>query len=816
MGNGGPVTRAGKLVRLLRNLLAAFGVLCLVVGAYAAWRIARDRGLTPRAFAVKVAQKAGVQAPWVEDLFRPRARYGKRELLGAVKSAHPRVLWSSNAEVAQLRSRYRDDTAYRSWVDDVGRNGSYSQKAVAWFVGRDAARGLEAVEALLRAAVAPPQAEELPGNLLDLALAYDLVYDHPAWGATERASFEAKLRGGLKDLLEVLDGDGASLWHGRIPMAGAAWASAVVLGADDPEGRRLLVNAQYHFLDALSGLELSEGWPEGYTYWINLRAYEIVLGCIALSNGLDHPELSRRAQRMLLRLGLWTVHGTEPTGRFALFGEPGPRNDLAETGRIADLIGLSTGLPVFREYSRHVWGLHKGGAYQAPHRWAIPLFRGLPRLDFRPDEALRDLSILNGRLPTSELFGREGLGQVFLRSDWGPDATFVSFQAGSSLTHHGHYQAGHFTITKKAPLAITSGTYGGWTEPHRLNYYLRTVAANSLLVLRPGEKVKPNRFFEENVADGGQRITMPTGSSVGSVQDWRDNLHKGKHYEGGQIAAFENADPRFVYVGSDLTDAYNNTAYDDNGDGGKVSRVTRQLVYLRGEDLVLVHDRVAATDGSYAKKWLLHSWGRPETSRERVLAGTREDGILETPDARATVRHGGGELSVLRLLPEDAVIRKVGGPHHRYYVETDGDDSDLDGTNMTAGADERPWFDAGLWRIEIQPPPGRKEDHFLVVMKPSLEGQGAPPQATLLKSGGCEGAVTPKTVVVFGKEGVLERRVTYSVPGGGQRLHIVVDAPRDRPATVAIGSEIRQMRTTREGVLAFSGTGAAVTVDFGN
>ena len=46
------------------------------------------------------------------------------------------------------------------------------------------------------------------------------------------------------------------------------------------------------------------------------------------------------------------------------------------------------------------------------------------------------------------------------------------------------------------------------------------------------------------------------------------------------------------------------------------------------------------------------------------------------------------------------------------------DDSDLDGVNMVEGANERPWFDGGLWRMEIQPETGRKEDHFLVVMKP--------------------------------------------------------------------------------------------------
>jgi len=339
-----------------------------------------------------------------------------------------------------------------------------------------------------------------------------------------------------------------------------------------------------------------------------------------------------------LNAGLWTIYGTEPTGRFCLFGDTGPRTDLKdETQRFIDLVAMATGLPIFRDYSRYLYGLHGEAGYYSGYRWGIPLFRGLPEWDFDKDDALKDLSILEGRLKRGALFGRNGMGQVFIRSDWGPDATFISFQAGHSFTHHGHYQAGHFTITKKAPLAITSGTYGGYTSAHRLHYYLRTVSGNSLLVLRPGERVKPNRFFEEDVADGGQRIVMPTGSAVISVKDWEANLYKGRHYEGGRITAFENSDPTFVYIGSDLTGAYNNTEFDDNGKGGKVQKITRQLVYLTDEDLLMVYDNVVTTDAAYTKKWLLHSWSKPETKRERVLVGTKNDGILESADNRIII-----------------------------------------------------------------------------------------------------------------------------------------------------------------------------------
>ena len=70
------------------------------------------------------------------------------------------------------------------------------------------------------------------------------------------------------------------------------------------------------------------------------------------------------------------------------------------------------------------------------------------------------LQALDGVLPRAALFGPNALNQVYIRSDWGPDATYVTFRAGDTFAHHGHYDAGHFTLFKGAPLAINSGTYG--------------------------------------------------------------------------------------------------------------------------------------------------------------------------------------------------------------------------------------------------------------------------------------------------------------------------------------------------------------------
>ncbi|MGQ9750835.1 hypothetical protein, partial [Desulfosoma sp.] len=287
------------------------------------------------------------------------------------------------------------------------------------------------------------------------------------------------------------------------------------------------------------------------------------------------------------------------------------------------------------------------------------------------------------------------------------------------------------------------------------------------LVLRPGEKVQPNRFFKQNIADGGQRLTMPTGSAVLSVQDWNNNLHKGHHYEGGRILAFHHDEAgRWTYVSADLTDAYNNTRYDENSAGGKVRWVRRTLVYLGDMDVLITYDDVHSTRPEYTKKWLLHAWNKPKTAHEKVLKGQPDNGILESRDTSAVIEHDGAFLNIHVLWPERPILRKVGGPDYRYYVEVDGDDRSLDGVNMVEGADEKPWYDAGLWRLEVQPHVPRLHDRFLVVLKPSLQRGGPMDDLTLrlLPAQEATAVQVGRTCVLFAEDPAGTRRFSYQAP----------------------------------------------------
>lgn len=753
--------------------------------------------LLKRKVVTKVRDKA--EEHGYGHLLKPGERYPDHVFKGQLRTGHPRILFSAPNAYDRLRFRYSSDERYRRVVDAQVKGKGTMAGAVAWACRNDRQAGRQGIEALIRQHI--PQPENNGGNAgqaLNAALAFDLLGNHPDLDTGTREALSRKLGKFVNQGLMVLNADSASMWHGRFELACTVWVAAVAM---DSRSEGLQARAQAHFFEALKAIHLTEGWPEGYNYWINNRAFAFAAACAAHVNGVHAPEVNARIRGLVERVGLWTIYGTEPIGRFVLFGDTGPRNDLKdETQRVVDLLGLLTKNPMFWNYSRYISGLHGGGGYYPPYRWGMPLFRGYEELDFTPGQALDDLSLFEGTLPKSALFGQDALGHVFIRSGWGPDSTFIFFQAGDSLTHHGHYKAGHFSITKKSPLAINSGTYGDYFGQHRLNYTVRTVASNSILVLRPGEEVRPNRFFKDNVAGGGQRVVMPTGSAIVSVEDWKRFLNSGPHYQGGRIRTFDNSDPRFVFLASDLTPAYNNAAFDTNRNGGKVSEVTRQLVYLQEEDLLIVYDFVAATDESYTKKWLLHSMGRPETENEQLLVGTRDNGILQSTDAKASIKYKRGALDILRILPQNGVMRKIGGPDYRFYVEADGDDSDLDGRNMDQGVRDEPWYDSGKWRLEIQAQHTQKKDRFLVVLRPRMaERQLDPIQARVLSAKGGQAVASKKAVVFFRDFGA--EKVEYRMPDGNQSLHILTGLPGSLGVEVDFGDGPKTMQTSPKGVL---------------
>lgn len=696
----------------------------------------------PRLLAAKWVEKAGIHIPWVVAMLAPEPRYLERPFEGRIRSTHPRVLVPDPLAL----SAHRDVALAGCGAGDV------LNAMVCWLAKRDDMR----YQALLRALAATIQRHadaktDITGTAWELALAYDIaqIPTAPAMPRQLREELAWQIERALRRTLDELDGSGPSLWHSRTSMAASAWISAVALGPEGLRDKSLLNRAQGHFQDTLRALSLSEAWPEGYTYWINSRAFTVLLAASAWLNGLETNPGHAEVRRIVERVGLWHIYATRPDNRAEALGDENSRVDLKdETRRVIDLIGQLTGNPVFATYSAYLEKLHGSESYWSGYRWGLPLI-GNPVAPKVPGVAPGDLKGIEVRLPRSERFGHEASGLVYARTGWGGDDTFISYRAGKVMTHHGHYDAGHFTLFKGGPLAIASGTYGEYFQRHRLDYSIRSVAKNTLLVMRPGEIVRPNDFFSNNVADGGQRVVIPTGSAVQNVDDWLANQGRGLHFEAGAIIDYEHAPGRFTYVASDLTDAYNTPRHDSGGQGGKVTRVMREWVHLADEDRLLIHDDVASVQAGYVKKWLLHTVNKPQAEGLVPRKGTVDNGILETRSDSVRVSAARGRLLVRRLLPEDGVIRLLGGPDYRFYVETDGDDAVLDGANMTEGIRDQPWFDAGSWRMEMQPVRPGVRDHFLVALSPSLDRFRDDEVSRLKLKGAAYGARTPGKLVIF-------------------------------------------------------------------
>lgn len=769
---------SNKLRRIVTGYLVVAGLLAHVAVIFGLVFVLKYFQLTPSQFLIKAVEKSGVDTPWLVDAISPAPRFSEHKLDGSLRASHPRILLPALAEwpgqgVSPLMARriaLYQSRGIRDFDPCKSAKGVLSL-AACWVSTGDPVIAARLVGELKAFQLQTPDVQAKYGNGWKLAFAYDLVANYSALSDDARAQIEVKIEYALRDYLTVLDNPSPSLWHGRSSLASMAWLTAVAL---DPTGSRrrpaLIARAQGHFLDVVRAAEVTEGWPEGYNYWIQNRAMIFTLAASAYLNGLDSAKHQARVLTLLRRMGLWHIYATRPDNRIEGLGDEGSRVDLKdETRRVIDIIAQATRDPVFATFSRYLEGLHGGESYYRGYRWGFRLFND-PTVEAGAPAA--GLQVFNRLLPRVELFGRDGLNLAYIRSDWSPRATFISFRAGQTFTHHGHYDAGHFTLFKGAPLAINSSTYGKYTGPNRLNYSIRTVAKNSLLVLRPGEKVQPNRLFKTNVADGGQRVIIPTGSGVQSVANWAANRRKGMHYAGGRIQHFDQVDSRYVYIASDLTEAYNTPGHDEGGSGGKVREVRRDLVYLFDEDRLLVHDRVVSTEASYTKKWLLHTVNRPWVAHSEVLKGTASNGISESRDAVVQVQNDAGYLRVDRIYPADAVMRLVGGPDYQFYVESDGNDSDLDGDNFSAGASLKPWFDVGMWRIEIQPGAPRLADEFLVALSPSLaQPRSDPVQPLSVRGAKAKGLASDRSVVVFVAPS-QHGRIQLTVPGDQRRLYL--------------------------------------------
>ena len=363
------------------------------------------------------------------------------------------------------------------------------------------------------------------------------------------------------------------------------------------------------------------------------------------------------------------------------------------------------------------------------------------------DPDLKPLPISD--LPLSRYFGFP-YGWMVARTGWGADSVIAEMRVNIyNLGGHQHFDAGSFEIYYKGPLAFHSGVYqgvtGGYGSPHHNNYYMRTIAHNSLLVYDPEEKFS-TRSGRQTGNDGDQRL--PNNWELPATLD--DVLHRG--YKTGSVLghAFgsDPQKPEYTYLKGDITEAYS----------AKVKQVTRSFVFLNlGAGAVpaalIVFDRVVSSNPAFTKYWLLQSVEAP------MVKGNISTVSLST-------NNWTGKLLNTTLLPEEDNLRiaTVGGPEKEFWVF---------GKNYP-NATVPPDPEAGGWRVEISPKQPAAADLFLNVMQVMERNSGKGLAVEKLFGADLLGVRLADRVVLFNRAGIRATgQVSFAVHGEA-RLHFLV------------------------------------------
>lgn len=559
-----------------------------------------------------------------------------------------------------------------------------------------------------------------------LAVAYDWLHDR--WSPAQLTQLQGKLAEGCNYLVDLIRKDRLSPYNVYLYNAPfqALMACAIALYRDDPRGEPVMRFTSDLWKQRVlpvwrQVMGRNGGWHEGGEYvgiGIGQAIYQVpAMWRKATGEDVFAAEPGIRAFLDFL------VYRTRPDGTHFHWGDGGHFDRI-----VPDAGALAIEFNHAAAYS-----LRPPARKPTPTAWPWgPL----------SDSSLIDASAAS-RLALVHHF--DGIGLVVARSDWTPQATYVTFKAGDNYWSHTHLDQGAFTIYKGGGLAIDSGLYGpSYGSDHHMNYSYQTVAHNTITVTDPDDTVpapaKKGEPPRRIANDGGQRrIGSGWGVQAAPLDraEWdaeRDTYHT------ATIERLLDQDGITV-AAADITPAYTNR---QSGEGTfshrtrRVERWLRTFGYDRVDDVVVVFDQVTASNASFRKRWLLHT-----TEAPRILGNAFEI------DVAAQNRPGreGGHLFGTVLLPKNAQVNSIGGSGFEFFV--DGKNYDEAGTLDQFISKLRPGKgEPGAWRIEVTPATDARSDQFLVVLLPTSANARPTHRVRLIEDGvrvGCEVAGPKRT-----------------------------------------------------------------------
>jgi hypothetical protein len=497
------------------------------------------------------------------------------------------------------------------------------------------------------------------------AIVYDLCYDY--WTQAQRAKFHQYMNNTVDANIDSETHVFHNGWYGY-----KHWGIGLACYATYYEDRRAaeILKALEHdwrtrAAHALNAAGDGGGWAEGYyiNYWLYewLFFCEVARYCEGLDYYADAPNFFKnRAVASMFEaypgIGIYNSRRPIPMGDGGgrVFG--GDRDKALSARRIL--------VNYFRDDPAH----------QAVHTFNETTPRSSVGAYAYKDFLWRDTTVKKGDLANFRLSHiSAGPGYVYARSSWDEDATYFFFKCGDRYTAHQHLDVGHFLIYKYDELAGDGGHYDAFGSKHDVNYHLRTIAHNTILIHDPCETWPGIRAGDVTGNDAGQHHNWPHhNGAVTDLADWQKNSHL---YNIADILAFEDTGP-YMYVAGDCSRAYSPK---------KLAYFTRQIVFLRPGTFV-IFDRVSSKNESFKKTWLLQAMKTPTKTDQHLV-----------------ITNGNGRLFIQTLLPQDPQVQLISGPNLYSY----------DGKTYPPAGDTGP---APECRIEISPRLRAATDYFLHVL----------------------------------------------------------------------------------------------------
>lgn len=357
------------------------------------------------------------------------------------------------------------------------------------------------------------------------------------------------------------------------------------------------------------------------------------------------------------------------------------------------------------------------------------------------------------------VFQSPGTGEIIIKSNWEEkNGVTLHFKSGNHNSYHEHVDQNSFQLSAfGGEFALHSGNYNQARDDEQVNYAMRTISTNSILILDPEESFREIRGGDVYNNDGGQR-GFPYSQSDGGPTPTDYNKVLGQYanvYGTGRITRFES-DKDHVFLTGDATNAYNNPAFVSQAAGGKAAnkakatQVERDIAFLRpasttGETYLIILDRVnvpAARAAMLTKRWLLHSMKKPVISGQVTqVQGTVSGGIWEysSLDGAVQIDDGNGRLFVSPIFPEpgEGKLILTGGSGYEQWA--DGANHPPKRTRLknapdgSAAAGTTAYY--GQWRIEMQPLAAQESTLFLNVLMPTRSTTPAMPETHAISVG---------------------------------------------------------------------------------